>query len=376
MSERANTPAQRTWQRVVLLAVLGYEGLGGLVGGAFLIGSPDGSAMKIPLAVLHGAFRDFRIPGIILFALGLLNLAAFLAVLRRSRADWLLAGLALGGYAIWFLVEIATVRELVWLHAMWGLPVALGIVVAVPLVPLGREARRDLWLVCGVVSSLLYLAMNVIGSWQWPEYSSSSQVVSELSAIGAPTRPLWVVLGLFYTLLVIAFGWGVRMAAGDNRRLRLAGLLIALYGGLGILWPFAPMHLREVLARGGGTFSDTMHLALGAATEILYLLALGLAASALGRAFRAYSIATFIALLAFAIPTFRNAPRISANLPTPLVGVWERINIAVFLAWMIGLAFALLHRAHPKAVRAPVKSKPYVPRREFVDRARGHSSSL
>jgi len=69
-------------------------------------------------------------------------------------------------------------------------------------------------------------------------------------------------------------------------------LLIA-YGALGFLWPFAPMHLRETLAAGGRTFSDTMHIALGVVTEILYLLALGFAAAALGKRFRLYSIATF-----------------------------------------------------------------------------------
>src|SRR5213082_2883864 len=69
-------------------------------------------------------------------------------------------------------------------------------------------ARRSL-LVCGIMSSLLYVAMNVFEAMQWEGYSSASQTVSELSAIGAPTRPLWVLLGIAYTLLVTGFGWGV-----------------------------------------------------------------------------------------------------------------------------------------------------------------------
>jgi hypothetical protein len=32
----------------------------------------------------------------------------------------------------------------------------------------------------------------------------------ELFAIGAPTRSLWVLLGIAYTLLATAFGWGAR----------------------------------------------------------------------------------------------------------------------------------------------------------------------
>lgn len=37
-----------------------------------------------------------------------------------------------------------------------------------------------------------------------------------------------------------------------------------------------------------------------------------------------------------------DGPRIAANLPTPLVGVWERVNIGVFLLWVMVLAIALL----------------------------------
>jgi hypothetical protein len=58
---------------------------------------------------------------------------------------------------------------------------------------------RKILLVCGVLSSVLYVAMNVFVAMQWAGYSSASQTVSELSAIGAPTRPLWVPLGLVYT---------------------------------------------------------------------------------------------------------------------------------------------------------------------------------
>ncbi len=98
--------------------------------------------MDMPVGIMHGVFRDFLVPGLILIGLGILNAAAFVAVLRRARADWLLAGLALGGLAIWFIVEIAVLRELHWLHAMWGLPVVAGGLAALPLVPSRRTSRR------------------------------------------------------------------------------------------------------------------------------------------------------------------------------------------------------------------------------------------
>jgi hypothetical protein len=37
-----------------------------------------------------------------------------------------------------------------------------------------------------------------------------------------------------------------------------------------------------------------------------------------------------------------DASKVQANLPTPWVGVWERISIGVFLLWVMVLAVALL----------------------------------
>jgi hypothetical protein len=199
---------------------------------------------------------------------------------------------------------------------------------------------RKILLVCGVLSSLLYVAMNIFVAMQWEGYSSASQTVSELSAIGAPTRPLWVLLAIPYTLLVAAFGWGVWASARRNRPLRVVGGLMIAYGVIGLAWP--PMHLREVLATGGATLTDTMHIVFTMVTVLLMLLAIGFGAAAFGRRFRLYSIATIVILVAFGALTGLDAPRIDANLPTPWIGVWERINIGVFLLWVVVLAIALL----------------------------------
>jgi hypothetical protein len=154
---------------------------------------------------------------------------------------------------------------------------------------------RKALLICGILSSLLYAAMTVFIAMWWEGYSSSSQTISELSAIGAPTRSLWVLPGAIYTVLVTAFGWGVWKSADRIRALRIVGGLIIAYGSLGLLWPFAPMHLRETLAVGGSTLSDTMHIVLSSVTVLLMLLAIGFgAAAAFGKWFRFYSIATLV----------------------------------------------------------------------------------
>jgi cell division protein FtsW (lipid II flippase) len=124
--------------------------------------------------------------------------------------------------------------------------------------------------------------------------------------------------------------------------LRRAGEVIVAYGSLGLLWPLAPMHAREVLAAGGGTASDTMHLVLASVTVCLMLIAMLLAATSFDRRFRWFSIVSLVVLCLFGALTFVDAPGVSENLPTPWLGLWERINIGVFLVWVAALAVSLL----------------------------------
>jgi hypothetical protein len=205
------------------------------------------------------------------------------------------------------------------------------------------ETRRIL-LLCGILSSLLYLAMNIAVPFFYEGYSFAAHTISELSAVGAPTRTLWVVPAAVYTLLVTAFGWGVRTSAGQDRRMRIVGGLMIVYGLSGIAWFSAPMHQREVLAAGGGTIEDTMHIALSGVTSVIYLSALAFGASAFGKTFRVYTFVTMALLIAFGALLGMDGPKISLNEPTPWVGVTERIMLGVVILWIAVLSGALLRR--------------------------------
>jgi len=197
-------------------------------------------------------------------------------------------------------------------------------------------------LFCGILSSLLYVAMTVFIPMLYEGYNSVSQTISELSAIDAPTRTLWVLLGTVYTLLMIAFGWGIWKSAVNNRPLRIAGGLLLAYGSIGLFWPFAPMNQREVIAAGGGTLSDTMHIVFSMVTVVLMMLAMGFGGRTLGKQFRLYSIMTIMVLLVLGAWTGMEGAKLNANLPTPWLGVVERVLIGGFLLWVVVLAFKLL----------------------------------
>lgn len=210
----------------------------------------------------------------------------------------------------------------------------------VPAASAARGTTEAALLACGVASALLYAGMLVGVPRYWPGYSSATRTVSELSAIGAPTRTLWVSLATAWTLLYVAFGWGVWTASNGTRALRVTAVAIIVSGVVGVFWP--PMHQREILADGGKTLTDTLHLVWTVENGVLTLLAMGFAAEALGGGFRLYSVVTMAVLVAAGAATGHDAPFVDRNLPTPWIGVWERINLGAWLLWVVVLSMRLL----------------------------------
>ena len=114
-------------KRIILLTILFLEGLAGIIGGIFLVIAPDGHLMQISVARMHGIFPNFLIPGIFLTGMGLLTTTSFVSVFLKSRSAQILARFALMGFVIWFGVEIAVLREIYWLHIVWGVPILVGL---------------------------------------------------------------------------------------------------------------------------------------------------------------------------------------------------------------------------------------------------------
>lgn len=158
-----------------------------------------------------------------------------------------------------------------------------------------RNVMRKALLLCGIISSLHYVAINVYVPMQWDEYSIASQTVSELSAVEAPTRTLWVWIVLPYPLLLIAFGIGVRLSAWSRRSLRIASGALIAHGVLGIYWP--PMHLRGEVPEM--TLTDTLHIVWAGVTLSLMLVTIGFGAVALGKRFQVSSMLTVIVFAIF-----------------------------------------------------------------------------
>jgi len=170
---------------------------------------------------------------------------------------------------------------------------------------------QKILLLSGLFSSLLYIALNILCPLFYPGYDSASQTVSELSAIGAPTRSFWVLIVTFYSLFVTAFGWGILQVASENRKLRMVGMLLVINAIIGLFWP--PMHQRVALAAGEKSLTDALHIVFTAVTVPMMMVIIGFGAASLGKRFRNYSIIT-LAILFLAL-SMRDSSRSKYSLP-------------------------------------------------------------
>jgi hypothetical protein len=204
-----------------------------------------------------------------------------------------------------------------------------------------HPASRAL-LYCGAVASVLWIATDIVASLLYDGYSYRDQTISELAAVGAPTRAAVVSLVLAYSVLMLAFAAGISASSAGNRRLRVIAALLALNAAANlVLTPFSSMHQREVLAAGGGTLSDTLHLMVAGSNIVTFLVVMAIGSTVLGRCFRAYSVATITVMLVFGALTGLHGADVSNNEATPWMGVTERISAYAWMIWVAVLAIAL-----------------------------------
>lgn len=204
-------------------------------------------------------------------------------------------------------------------------------------------------LACGVLSSLLYLATDVLGGLRDPAYSFWSQTISELGAIGAPSQSFVAPLFVVYPVLAFAFAVGIIWESGrKDRALRMTGALLAVYTLVGVVgFSASPVHQRGT----GSLASDLPHIIVAGMVVFFWLLTIGVGAFALGKRFRIYSLATLVTVLVFFVLTALYVPRVAANQPTPGLGLIERIDVYAAMLWLAVLATALLrdHRYRSSA---------------------------
>jgi hypothetical protein len=199
---------------------------------------------------------------------------------------------------------------------------------------------RKLLLVSGVLASLLAVGTDVLAGMLWDGYSFTSQSISELSAVGAPTRTLVFSLNLIYNALLAAFGFGIWTSSRQRALRVIAGLLFGNAIISSVVVMFFPMHLGEAVS--------AIHLVLMAVNVIfLQMLTIVLGFVAFRSWFRFYSIGTLLAFFALTVFGLFVSPQIISG--SPQSGLQERVMGYGYLLWQAMLSIVLLRSQNAKS---------------------------
>lgn len=212
-----------------------------------------------------------------------------------------------------------------------------------------RSATKAM-LLAAIAATALYALGDLVSGLIYDGYSWTDQVISELTATAAPSRPLMATVITVYTLLFIAFAVGGWRSAEGNKALRWAAAMLFIGSVVALpLHIFFPLHGRGV----DPTFSDTMHQVLTVVWSLFIFAMVAFGVVAYRGWFRLYSIITLLVLPTFGYLAANLDADRAENLPTPAIGLFERINAYVLMTWLVTLAIILLRAKRTPKIRVP-----------------------
>jgi hypothetical protein len=193
-------------------------------------------------------------------------------------------------------------------------------------------------LACGIAAPLLSLATDLLAISRADGYRPMRQSISELTAVGARTRPLVNALDVTRDVLLAAFATGVTATAGESRALAATGGLVAANAAVDA---FATAALPRDYASATWAPRNTANTVVMAAGLGCFVAAMGTGAVAIRGPFRAFSAGI---PFAYGLLTALSLLLRSGDEPPSSTGAQERTMAYTYQLWVAVLASLLLRR--------------------------------
>jgi len=200
--------------------------------------------------------------------------------------------------------------------------------------------------ILGIVAIGLYIGATVLGGILDPEYSQVRNAISELTGSQAPNSAILAPIFIGYNLLLAGFAYALMRAAGNERLFRIAFWMFVVGAGSGIgqvtLFRMDPI-------RGMATTPGTVHIALAGLSSLLTLATAVLYGFAFRREvlYRRLSTYSFVTAALLVV----SAPAAVISIGTDVMGLFERLTIGVFLAWVVVVSIHSLRAVRVVASR-------------------------
>lgn len=208
---------------------------------------------------------------------------------------------------------------------------------------------KKIYPLIGIIGPIIYILAVFIGGALRHDYSPLYNAISELSMANAPNKLLMDILFGLYNVFILIFGAGAFLDSDfKSKKFNSGALMLIVIGILGLMVLVFTQDPRGTPA----TLFGTLHIALSgvtAALTIISVIVIGLSFKEyIGmKSFSWYSYAT--AILIF-LSGGAGAAAIAAN--SQFGGLFERITIFLFMAWVIVFSY-ILYRGNLETIPKP-----------------------
>ena len=199
---------------------------------------------------------------------------------------------------------------------------------------------KKIYPLLGIIGPLTYIIAVFMGGALRGDYNPFYNSISEFLIPGSPNLLVLSILFAIYNVSLILFSYGIfqdpKLAKGKT--LKVATVMIALIGILGLLFIFFPQDPRGAPA----TLAGTIHLILAGITSPLTILAVFLAGFSFRkeRKNKPFAWYSYLSVLVILISGGMTAASIANN--SLYGGLLERITIFTFLVWVMVFSYLLL----------------------------------
>ena len=200
---------------------------------------------------------------------------------------------------------------------------------------------KKIYTVFGFLGPIIYILAVVIGGAIRNDYSQLYNTISELSMANAPNLVLMdIMFGIYnLSLLLFAVGAFLDVEVDTSKKYRIAMLMLAVTGVLGLVLIFFPQDPRGVF-----TTTGTTHIAVAGISSLLTILTLFITGFNFQKKdgmnnFARYSLISGIIVV---ISGGLAAYSVSSNLF--FGGLLEKITIITFIVWVMVFSYVILKK--------------------------------
>jgi len=209
------------------------------------------------------------------------------------------------------------------------------------------KKKKSIWqifVLSGAISAVFYILHIILGEYLWPEYDPIRQMISELTAVGAPNAQFLRIFTVFYGVFAMIFAFSlyfILKKAKLNRFAQIGTVLLLIMEIASFIGYYLfPLDMGE----GVRSFSNLMHIVV---TAIVIVCTIGFAfftGVGLRKSVGYKSIGSFVLFCAFIITIFGALTPIMMMRGILISGLTERINIYSLILCVFILSIYLFRK--------------------------------